>query len=62
MIMGTDERLALELINQRGAELRADVERFRLARLARRRTTCAEPAGTGGQPRVAARPKRVSAR
>ena len=62
MIMGTDVRLALELTDQRGAELRAEVERFRLARLARRRSPCAEPAGVRGQPQVAARPRRVPAR
>jgi hypothetical protein len=35
MMRGTDPQLALDLAKLRGAELRADAERYRLARRAR---------------------------
>lgn len=44
MMTGTDPQLALDLAKQRGAELRAEAERYRLARRARARTVRGRPA------------------
>jgi hypothetical protein len=44
MMNGTDPRLALDLAKQRGAELRAEAERYRLARRARAHTVRGGPA------------------